>query len=109
MKAIVIKNGTVQMVDDPQLRGVVSPLGMVTKTRASHVVPVNPIKRVAFRALRALASDTSRVSGWTRKWKGPWVSDLSPSGGPCLGPFPERGLAIQWEIDWLNANLSTVR
>lgn len=30
-----------------------------------------------------------------------WVSDLSPVGGPTLGPFSLRGLALKAEHDWL--------
>ena len=33
-----------------------------------------------------------------------WVVDLSPSGGPTIGPFRRRGDAIAEEIEWLEAN-----
>ncbi|MGV3483991.1 MAG: hypothetical protein ACO1RT_06210 [Planctomycetaceae bacterium] len=32
---------------------------------------------------------------------GHWTADLSPCGGPVLGPFSQRSQAIDAEIDWL--------
>jgi hypothetical protein len=32
---------------------------------------------------------------------GLWSADLSPVGGPWLGPFPKRTGALQAERDWL--------
>lgn len=101
-KTIVIRGGEVTAVDNPALSPVLAKVGSVTKTRASHVVPLDPVKRVAFRALRAVFPDTSRVAGWTRTWVGPWVADLGPSNGPILGPFALRSTAIAAEVRWLN-------
>ena len=102
MKAITITNGSIKAVDAPGVREALATLGSVTKRRASHVVPVNPVKRVAFQALRAMFPDTSKVAGWTRGWKGPWVADLAPSNGPILGAFDSRTDAIAAEVRWLN-------
>lgn len=33
---------------------------------------------------------------------GGWVSDLSPVGGPKLGPFIRRDEALDAEVKWLN-------
>lgn len=33
--------------------------------------------------------------------EGRWVADLSPVGGPGLGPFARRSDALQAEINWL--------
>ncbi|MFN9108549.1 MAG: hypothetical protein ACK5XN_00505 [Bacteroidota bacterium] len=33
-----------------------------------------------------------------------WFADLSPVGGPKLGPFGKRSLAIDAEILWLQEN-----
>ncbi|MBA4019167.1 MAG: hypothetical protein C0483_18530 [Pirellula sp.] len=30
-----------------------------------------------------------------------WSADLSPVGGPVLGPFPTRGAALEAETLWL--------
>jgi hypothetical protein len=49
-------------------------LGSLTLTRASHVEP---------------DSD------------GNWLADLSPVGGPVLGPFAQRSSALSAELVWL--------
>lgn len=55
-----------------------SALGKLTIRRASHVEPDS---------------------------QGRWWADLSPSGGPWLGPFPGRTAALQAETDWLTDNI----
>ena len=35
---------------------------------------------------------------------GRWTADLSPAGGPLLGPFALRSEALAAETDWLNHN-----
>ncbi len=32
---------------------------------------------------------------------GQWLADLSPVGGPCLGPFTKRSEALAAEQTWL--------
>ncbi len=49
-------------------------LGLVTITRASHVEPTP---------------------------SGHWMVDLNPVDGPELGPFVNRSLALEAEVDWL--------
>ena len=36
---------------------------------------------------------------------GCWWADLSPVGGPMLGPFTHRSLALEAEVDWLHLHL----
>ncbi|QDT16401.1 hypothetical protein [Alienimonas californiensis] len=36
---------------------------------------------------------------------GGWTADLSPVGGPVLGPVPLRSEALTAEADWLTRNL----
>lgn len=38
---------------------------------------------------------------------GNWWADLSPSGGPQLGPFPWRNQALAAEREWLQQQLSS--
>ena len=38
---------------------------------------------------------------------GGWTADLSPSGGPALGPYPLRSAALAAEAVWLTRNLLT--
>jgi len=54
-----------------------TPLGQLQIRRASHVEP----------------DDQSQ-----------WQADLSPAGGPILGPFATRSAALAAEIAWLEAN-----
>jgi len=35
---------------------------------------------------------------------GQWLADLSPVGGPVIGPYPHRSQALDAERDWLTAN-----
>jgi hypothetical protein len=36
--------------------------------------------------------------------RGQWWADLSPVGGPALGPFGRRSEALDAERDWLEAH-----
>jgi len=53
-------------------------LGKVAHNRASHVEPNE---------------------------NGEWIADLSPVGGPTLGPFKLRSEAIQNEIEWIETKI----
>lgn len=83
-------------------------IGPTVKERATHIVPVNTIKRLVFKAIRFLTGDGKRfvcLENWTRRWKGQQLVDLTPSNGPIVGPFPDRASAIAWEVNWLAENL----
>jgi hypothetical protein len=78
-------------------------LGEVITRRASHVLPAAFWKRQAFRVLRALSSDTSRLAAWSRTWVGPWLVDTAPTAGVVLqGRWMIRQDAIDAEIIFLN-------
>ena len=68
---------------DGQIRGIygeeidLAVLGQPRITRASHVEP----------------NDGGR-----------WLADLSPVGGPVLGPFDRRSDALAAEVAWLETN-----
>jgi hypothetical protein len=56
-------------------------------------------------ALDALGrSRISRASHVEPDDQGRWLADLSPVGGPVLGPFVKRGEALEAEVAWLEAN-----
>ena len=38
---------------------------------------------------------------------GRWIADLSPVGGPQLGPFANRSSALAAEVQWLELNWLT--
>lgn len=79
-------------------------LGQVMATRqGGHVLPAAWLKRTLFRLVRWLGTRGTRLRAWTRTWRGPWLVDLAPVGGPVLGPFTERNLALRKEAEYLTA------
>lgn len=69
--------------------------------RASHVVPVSLPLRLAFKALRTIALDTSLAAAWTRTWRCEWQVELV--GGPTVrARWFNRQRAIDFEIEYLN-------
>jgi len=58
-----------------------SNLGSYSHRRASHVEPTE---------------------------NGSWRADLSPIGGPILGPYPKRSEALTAEVIWLEVHLMEV-
>jgi hypothetical protein len=39
---------------------------------------------------------------------GRWTADLSPIGGPTLGPFAQRSLALIAEACWIEGHLPSI-
>ena len=77
MPVVVIQpGGLVRHVYSDQLQGLRA-LGQAEVRRASRVEPLG--------------------CGWT--------ADMAPMGGPVLGPFKTRGLALAAEVSWLEANI----
>lgn len=72
--------------------------------RASHVTPMGLWKCLAFKTLRAVCGEDSKVGDWTRTWGGNWYLDLTPVGGYKWILFESRAEAIEYEINWLNEN-----
>ncbi|HEV3300768.1 MAG TPA: hypothetical protein VG055_14055 [Planctomycetaceae bacterium] len=56
-------------------------LGLLTIRRASHVEPTDG---------------------------GRWTADLSPIGGPTLGPFDQRSQALAAETRWIEGHLPSI-
>ena len=75
MQIVIARDATVRCVYDEAID--LRALGAVTITRGSHVEPNSA---------------------------GQWIADLSPVGGPLLGPFTVRSAALAAERDWLEAN-----
>jgi len=58
--------------------------------------------------LQALGQlDIQRASHVEPDGHGQWIADLTPVGGPLLGPFPRRSDALAAESQWLEANWLT--
>jgi len=76
MTLVVRADGQVRCIYDEAID--LAAIGIVRITRASHVEPDGA---------------------------GRWWADLSPVGGPPLGPFDRRGQALEAERSWLDANL----
>lgn len=71
----ILPDGTARFIWDDELGRVARELGAVNVTRASHVE-------------------------WDAS-AGGWMADLSPVGGPNLGPFDDRAEALRREVAWL--------
>lgn len=71
-------DGTVDFIWADELKPLAE-LGPVAIRRVSHVEPAGP------------GTD--------------WAADMSPVGGPVLGPFPTRQEALDAEVDYLKATL----
>ena len=76
MELIIRPDGTVQCVYGEEVD--LHPLGQLQIHRASHVEPDE---------------------------QGQWWVDLSPVGGPMLGPYPGRCLALADENRWLRQSV----
>jgi hypothetical protein len=78
MKLLVKPDGSVRTIYDETID--LGVLGQLTITRASHVEPDE---------------------------EGRWEADLTPVGGPVLGPFERRSEALEAERDWLERHWLT--
>jgi hypothetical protein len=101
---ITFRDGQAHFVVHDDLRDLLT-AGEARVRRASHVTPVSRGLRWLFTALRARVADTSALAGWTRRWPCRWQADLSPVGGPVIGPFTDRQAAIAAEIDWIEEHV----
>lgn len=98
MKYIIKEGGDICCVGDDLLS-----LGPVEQQRASHILPVNPVKRAAFRLLRLMFGERGKVAAWTRTWRGPWQGIIIGSKRSFI--HPSRRVVLAWERDVLERNL----
>jgi hypothetical protein len=77
MKIVITKTGEVRCLYSDEMADVLKEVGPSKIRRASHVEPTP---------------------------EGEWGADLSPVGGPVLGPFGTRAEALSAEVEWLEAN-----
>jgi len=97
--------GTLHAVSDVQAERVTRGLGDTQKRRASNVIPANPIKRAAFRFLRATFTVGDpldlAVVNWTRNMRGPWQVRFADAPDEVAFQHPSRHVCIKWEIEQL--------
>lgn len=74
---IVEPNGMARFIYGDDIAEVMRDVGLLSVDRASHVEPTSD---------------------------GQWSADMSPVGGPELGPFTTRREALATEVAWLKAN-----
>lgn len=99
LRLVVNEDGTVEQIVSDEM---IKLDGAETVRRASHVLPFDPVKMTAFWLLRKTFGDKGRVSDWTRRWKGMHIVLIV--GGPILGPFRSRKVALEAEVEWLERN-----
>jgi hypothetical protein len=75
MELLISPNGTARCIYGEEID--LAQLGTLTIQRGSHVEPNE---------------------------HGQWMVDLSPVGGPRLGPFAVRSVALTEEVAWLSQN-----
>ena len=73
---------------------IISPHGLVS-TIYSEEIDLAAIGRTSIR----------RASHVEPTAEGLWAADLSPVGGPVLGPFAKRSDALAAEVSWLTEHL----
>ena len=75
------EQGDLKFIYDDELMAELADVGQPTIRRASHVEPTTD---------------------------GRWEADLSPVGGPKLGPFDFRSQALHTEAQWLEEHLAEI-
>lgn len=79
VEILILPDGRiVGIYDDALVEAGIIDLGSTAIRRASHVEPADD---------------------------GQWIVDLSPVGGPTLGPFRLRSEALRVEVEWLRERL----
>ena len=92
---IIKKDGTLEWLAPPPFKILIT---NQRRQRYSEVVPLDPVKRCAFRLLRFLFGESGKVAAWTRTWLCVWrgVILLGPhKGEEFISPF--RQAIIDWE------------
>lgn len=92
-KHILIKNGIVSgFADEVSFKGfdVID----YEKKRVSHLIPASFIKKIVFIIIRAVFSEQSKITEWTRHWHCSWLVVIDQK---YYGPFEDRQDAIRFE------------
>lgn len=80
---VILQNGDLLTIYSDELVDFMAEGGDINIQRASHVEPYQHLRY--------------------------WFADMSPVGGPKLGPFDTRAEALDAEVAWLNQNLPNIK
>lgn len=94
------QTGEVQFVHHDEIADVMSEVGTITKSRATHVEPVSWILRCLFYLIRNRVDDSSRLSSFTRRWPCKWRARLTDTN-EIIGVGRDRAALIQNEVEYL--------
>lgn len=96
----IMPNGELEYIVKPEL-DCLSTIGSVDQKRISHVEPVSVLPRLAFKMIRRLTDDKSKIAAWTRRWKCKWRVRMLETGF-IFGSYSDRLDAIDAEIAFWN-------
>jgi hypothetical protein len=77
--------------------------------RASHILPCNLAKRIAFQLFRLLFGERGQIADWCRNWRGPWQVTWAENLHQIVFKHSSRKACIKWEIAELNKKLSQTK
>ena len=105
-EVIVGKDGTIRAVYSPVTAKLAQAFGTPEVRRASHVEPTAELTRTAayvWVSNHCPQPDQGRLSGPELRMLLPegWWADMTPVGGPVLGPYDTREEALDDEKTWL--------
>lgn len=79
------------------------------RTLSVHVEATGAVRYIYSDDLRFLQdlgeARINRASHVEPTVDGKWVADMSPVGGPALGPFESRSQALEEEVAWLDLHM----
>lgn len=97
-QVIISPTGEVRAIYSPLTSQIAKALGgPVTTRRASHVEPTADLSEAARRSIFEI------WGCWPSEvlWPSAWWADMTPVGGPVLGPYETREEALDDEKVWL--------
>lgn len=94
-------------IHSPEAAAVLAKLGTTETRRASHVEPPGDLSQAALEwllvhnpmAYSTLVTDINTAASLLPEDS--WWADMLPVGGPVLGPFFDKNVALAEEVKWL--------
>lgn len=99
-RIVVGPSGVTEFIHSDAAVALLAPLGDRSTRRASHVEPWPDLKPEAQQ--RFIAANNPPDIGALANL---WFADLGPVNGPVTGPFQSKQEALDYEVDWLHANV----